>query len=230
MKFKSVENLTLEECQEYLDANPNGELAPEVVQRLEYLKQLQDRKLQQEINDFNIEFNRYYATQRYEDAFSICLKYIENIDDKTVVLKKANSVISKLKNRILLPSSVAISYDWLIDQLVLKGYDKMKYDGNSLKWQKSSIFIIQQSKTSEIICNIRILYVPILIIDTLFILAFIIFLIGQILLGFCNSLMPIIATICAFLFVLWRYIKMHKEPRLLLRRIANIIIDTLAKQ
>ena len=47
MKFKSVENLTLEECQEYLDANPSGELAPEVVQRLEYLKQLKDR--QQEI-------------------------------------------------------------------------------------------------------------------------------------------------------------------------------------
>lgn len=236
MKFKSVENLTLEECQEYLDANPNGELAPEVVQRLEYLKQLKDR--QQEINDFNIEFNRYYATQRYEDAFAICLKYIENIDDKTVVLKKANSVISKLKNRILLPSSVAISYDWLIDQLLLKGYDKMKYDGDSLKWQKSSIFIKQQSKTSEIICKcrvnlfIRILGVPILIFATLFIWAFITLVIGENLLEE-EALMPINATICAFLFVLWwlrTYIEMHNEPRLLLRRIANIIIDTLAKQ
>ena len=133
MKIKSINDFTLTECQEYLDANPNGELAPEVVQRLEYLKQLKDR--QQEINDFNIEFNRYYANQRYEDAFSICLKYINNIDDKTVVLEKANPVIRKLKNRILLPSSVAISYDWLIDQLLLKGYDKMKYDGDSLKWQ-----------------------------------------------------------------------------------------------
>lgn len=242
MKIKSINDFTLTECQEYLDTNSNEELAQEVAQRMEYLRQLKERKLQQDsarrINEFNTEFNRYYATQRYEDAFAICLKYINNIDDKTVVLEKANLVIHKLKNRILLPSSAAISYDWLIDQLVLKGYDKMNYDGNSLKWQKSSIFIKQEAKTSEIICKcrvnlfIRILCVPILIFATLFIWAFITLVIGEELLEE-ETLMPIIATICAFLFVfrwLRTYIKMHKEPRLLLRRIANIVIDNLAKQ
>lgn len=257
MKIKSINDFTLAECQEYLDTNSNGELAQEVAQRMEYLRQLKERKLQQDrarrINEFNTEFNRYYATQRYEDAFAICLKYINNIDDKTVVLEKANLVIHKLKNRILLPSSAAISYDWLIEQLVLKGYDKMKYDGNSLKWKKSRILIKQQSKALEIICKcrahllIRILCVPILIFLTALIAAVIIELLGhEILYPICYDgdywdytgtelfyNMLIIGILCSLVFLfLWlrTYIKMHKEPRLLLRRIANIVIDNLAKQ
>lgn len=253
MKIKSINDFTLAECQEYLDTNSNGELAQEVAQRMEYLRQLKERKLQQDrarrINEFNTEFNRYYATQRYEDAFAICLKYINNIDDKTVVLEKANLVIHKLKNRILLPSSAAISYDWLIDQLVLKGYDKMKYDGNSLKWKKSRILIKQQSEALEIICKcrahllIRILCVPILIFLTVLIAAVIIELLGhEILYGgdywtyYDTELyyeMLIIGILCSLVFLFWWlriYIKMHKEPRLLLRRIANIVIDNLAKQ
>lgn len=256
MKIKSVENFSLEECREYLDTNSNGELAQEVAQRMEYLRQLKERKLQQDrarrINEFNTEFNRYYATQRYEDAFAICLKYINNIDDKTVVLEKANLVINKMKNRILLPSSAAISYDWLIDQLVLKGYDKMKYDENSLKWKKSRILIKQQSKALEIICKcrvhllIRILCVPILIILTALIACAVIELGHEKLFPICYDgdywvytdtdlfyNMLIIGILCSleFLFLWLRtYMKMHKEPRLLLRRIANIVIDNLAKQ
>lgn len=257
MRIKSINDFTLAECQEYLDANPNGELAQEVAQRMEYLRQLKDRKLQQDkvrwINEFNTEFNRYYATQRYEDAFAICLGYIKNIDDKTVVLGKANSVIPKLNKSIQLPSSVTISYDWLIDQLVLKGYNKMKYDGDSLKWKKSRIIIKQKSKTSEIIskCKInlimRIICLPILIFATYFLWGFTTFIIGGELLyhnciggGYEDYIesevfyqMLIIGITCALVFLFWwlrTYIKMHKEPRLLLRRIANIIIDNLAKQ
>ena len=257
MKIKNIEDLTLEECQDYLDANPNGEFAIEVVQRMKYLRQLKDRKVQQDkaswINEFNTEFNRYYATQRYEDAFATCLKYIKNIDDRTIVLEKANSVISKLKKSIQLPSSVTISYDWLIDQLAHKGYDKMKYDGNSLKWQKSRILIKQKSKTSEIISECRfnlltrIICLPILIFATYFLWGFTTFIIGgELLYIICLGggyedyfmsevfyLMLIIGITFALVFLFWwlrTYIKMHKEPRLLLRRIANIIIDNLAKQ
>lgn len=254
MRIKSITDFTLAECEEYLAMNPNGELAQEVVHRMEYLK---ERKLPQDktrlINEFDIEFNRHYATQKYEDAFAMCLKYINNIDDKTVVLEKAKLVIPKLKNRILLPSSVAISYDWLIDQLVLKGYDKMKYDGNSLKWQKSRIIIKQKSETSEIIstCRInlitRIICLPILIFVTFYLGAFTTLVIGgELLYDFCLGLyvyddyigsqvfylMLIIGIICALVFLFWwlrTYIKMNKEPRVLLRTIANIVIDNLAK-
>ena len=143
MKIKSINDFTLAECQEYLDTNPNGEFAQEVVQRMEYLQQIIVRRSQQNnarwINEFNTEFNRHFATQRYEEAFAICLKYLSKVDRKAEIVEKANSVIPKLKNRIQLPSSVAISYDWLIDQLVLNGYDKMKYDGKSLDFNYLSI-------------------------------------------------------------------------------------------
>lgn len=257
MKIKSVENFSLAECQEYLDTNPNGEFAQEVVQRMEYLQQIIARRSQQNndrwINEFNTEFNRHFATQRYEEAFAICLKYLSKVDRKAEIVEKANSVIPKLKNRIQLPSSVAISYDWLIDQLVLKGYDKMKYDGNSLKWKKSRILIEQQPKALEIICKcrvhllIRILCVPILIILAYLIAAGIILLGYEILYPICYDggywgdyistelfyNMLIIGILCSLVFLfLWlrAYINMHKEPRLLLRRIANIVIDNLAKQ
>lgn len=108
MKIKSIDDFTLTECQEYLDTNPNGEFAQEVVQRMEYLQQIIAQRSQQNndrwINEFNTEFNRHCATQRYEEAFSVCLKYINNVDDKTVVLKKAKSIIYKLKNHIQIPS------------------------------------------------------------------------------------------------------------------------------
>lgn len=257
MKIKSVENFSLAECQEYLDTNSNGELAQEVVQRMEYLQQIIARRSQQNndrwINEFNTEFNRHFATQRYEEAFAICLKYLSKVDRKAEIVEKANSVIPKLKNRIQLPSSVDISYDWLIDQLVLKGYDKMKYDGNSLKWKKSRILIKQQPKALEIICKcrvhllIRILCVPILIFLAYLIAAGIIGLLGyEILYHICYDggywdytgtelfyNMLIIGILCSLVFLfLWlrAYIKMHKEPRLLLRRIANMVIDNLVKQ
>lgn len=239
MKIKSINNFTLAECQEYLETNPNGEFAQQVIQRMKYLQQLKDWELQQDnyrkINEFNTEFNRHCATQRYEDAFAVCLKYVNNVDNKTAVLEKAKSIIHKLKNRIQLPSSVAISYDWLIDQLVLNGYDKMRYDENSLRWQKSKV-IIKTDKTSEIISKcrtnlaIQIICLPLLIFVTFFIFM-LASIIGQELKVF--DLMCVIGIVCSSIFLLWwlrAYIKMHKEPRLLLRRIANIIIENLAKQ
>lgn len=246
MKLKSIDDFTLTECQEFLETNPNGEFAQQVIQRMKYLQQLKDWELQQnnyrKINEFNAEFNRHCATQRYEDAFAVCLKYVNNVDNKTAVLEKAKSIIPKLKNRIKLPSSVAISYDWLIDQLVLNGYDKMRYDENSLRWQKSKV-IIKTDKTSEIISKcrtnlaIQIICLPLLIFVTFFIFMLAIS-IGSELEKFGHetltiSLMGIIGIVCSSVFLLWwlrAYIKMHKEPRLLLRRIANIIIENLAKQ
>lgn len=252
MKIKSINNFTLTECQEFLETNPNGEFAQQVIQRMKYLQQLKDWELQQDnyrkINEFNAEFNRHCATQRYEDAFAVCLKYVNNVDNKTAVLEKAKSIIPKLKNRIKLPSSVAISYDWLIDQLVLNGYDKMRYDENSLRWQKSKV-IIKTDKTSEIISKcrtnlaIRIICLPLLIFVTFCIYMLIFDAIGHELLyggsyydylaSEASDLMCVIGIVCSSVFLLWwlrAYIKMHKEPRLLLRRIANIIIENLAKQ
>ena len=247
MKIKSINDLTLAECQEYLDTNPNGEFAREVAQRMEYLRQLKDRKLQQDrarwINEFNTEFNRYYATQRYEDAFAMCLKYINNIDNKTVVLEKAKLVIPKLKNRILLPSSVTILYDWLIDQLVLNGYDKIKYDGNSLKWHECQVLLKMHTKKPEIISKCRIDISmremgSLILIATYVLSCFIgVFYLNDYLMLENSFFVSIILLNIIGIMILLLYLplrlrtcmKMHKESRLLLRRIANIVIDNLAK-
>lgn len=253
MKIKSIDDFTLTECQEYLDTNPNGEFAQEVVQRMEYLQQIIARRSQRNnarwINEFNTEFNRHFATQRYEEAFAICLKYLSKVDRKAEIVEKANSVIPKLKNRIQLPSSVTVSYDWLIDQLELNGYDKMKYDGNSLRWQKSRIIIKTETKISEIISKcrinfaIRIICIPMLLCVTMLI-AGVTEPIGRDLFyphlrypeyreTYNFYIMLIIGILCAMAFLYWwllHYIKMHKEPKQLLRRIANIIIDNFSKQ
>ena len=41
MKIKNIEDFTLEECREYLTCNPDGELSKEVLERLDYLLNLE---------------------------------------------------------------------------------------------------------------------------------------------------------------------------------------------
>lgn len=251
MKIKSVENFSLAECQEYLDTNPNGEFAQEVVQRMEYLQQIIARRSQQNndrwINEFNTEFNRHFATQRYEEAFAICLKYLSKVDRKAEIVEKANSVIPKLKNRIQLPSSVAISYDWLIDQLVLNGYDKMKYNGDSLKLNKSRVKIQTKGNLLEIVSRINpILNVlPIIMsIITGVIIPLFAYPIGYYIYNdlyeytwkyevsdhFEEMLgIGIIFALCFFILWLALFIDIHKQPKVLLHKIAHIIVENLAK-
>lgn len=42
MKIKSINDFTLAECQEYLDANPNGEFAKNVSERMLELSQINE--------------------------------------------------------------------------------------------------------------------------------------------------------------------------------------------
>lgn len=255
MKIKSIDDFTLTECQEYLDTNPNGEFAQEVVQRMEYLQQIIAQRSQQNndrwINEFNTEFNRHFATQRYEEAFAICLKYLSKVDRKAEIVEKANSVIPKLKNRIQLPSSVAISYDWLIDQLVLNGYDKMKYNGDSLKLNKSRVKIQTKGKLLEIISVSRInpilrTVIPIIMcIITGGIIPLFAYPIGYYNYNYLYEYtwqyegsghfeemlgIGIILALCFFILWLALFIDiLHKQPKVLLRKIAHIVVENLAK-
>ncbi len=230
MKIKSIENFSLEECQKYLEANTNGESAQEVVQRMEYLLHLKNRKSQQDnarrINEFNTEFNRYYATQRYEEAFAICLQYMNDAGDKATIIEKADLVIPKLKNRILLPSSISVSYDWLIDQLVLKGYNNMKYDGTTIKWKSSTVKLSINDSTTRITseCRINLFFRFVIFIVLCLLLVFIIsFLHMDRFYGIVNSLIIIF-------FMIWGiYGTILNQHKKLLRSIAQITIDYISK-
>lgn len=239
MKIKNINDLTLDECQEYLDENPNGELAQEVVQRLEYLQDIKNRELQQEhvrrINDFNIEFNRYYATQRYDGAFAICLKYICEAENKTEIIEKANIVIPKLKSNIQIPSSISISYDWLIDQLVLNGYNNMKYDGTMIKWKSSTIKLSNNNNTTKITskCRINIFFRILIFIAFGFITGLIIGLSYELGYGSYEEdlILALGVSVAIAFFIIWIsiYTQTLVQHKKLLRKISQITIDYFSK-
>lgn len=169
MKIKSVGTFSLAECQEYLKETPNGEYAQKVANRMRYLQQEMKQDSDHKMVEFNTEFNRFYATRRYEEAFALCFQNLHNVKDKEKIVEKATLAISKLRKHIQIPSSIPISYEWLIDQLVLKGYKKMKYDGKSLKLKTIIVKISNKGNTTEIAfkCNIIKLFFSIVIISCL---------------------------------------------------------------
>ena len=235
MKIKSIDDFTLKECQEYLDTNPNGEFAQEVAERMEYLQQLKSRKMRQDndrrINEFSKEFDRHCATQRYEEAFAVCLKYINNVDDKSAVLEKAKSIIHKLKNCIQLPSSMPISYDWLIDLLVLNGYSNMKYNGRYLKLNKALVKIHTKGKVQEITCRSNPLVLLVSVIITVgFLFIYDIFLpYFSIVYMICikNYFISDVEIYVVFCFLVFWFIKTQKQTRAQLRKLAHIIVESV---
>lgn len=190
---------------------------------------------------FEVEFNRYYATQRYEEAFAVCLKYKNYTDCNSLITNKAKYVIPKLKNRIQIPSSIQISYDWLIDQLVLAGYNNMKFDGTSLKWRNSTIKLSFVDNITRITSKCRInLFFRIVIFIALSIMTIPFFAI------ICNYIYSFDylhnsydnyhmlfwgIAIAVIFFIIWVSIyNKFKQHRTLLRRIAQIIIDKTSEE
>lgn len=251
MKIKSIESFTLDECQDYLAANPDGELAQEVEQKMKYLKRSNDKKMQKTkaliINEFNTEFNRCFKTQRYEDALAVCLKYIRKVDTKTEIINKADRVIRKLKNSMCLPPSVSISDDWLIDQLVLNGFDNMKYDGSIIKWRSSTVKLMKYGTASRIRtgCSINIFFRIVIFIVLTFINGLIIPMtadpIGR---AICSNMnwshyrsfyyddflkLGIVIAIVFFITWISIYVKKLIQHKILLRKIAKITIDHFSK-
>ncbi len=256
MKIKNIDNLTLAECQEYMATNPNGENAQEVLERMEHLLKFKKEKQQEysarKIHDFNTEFNRYYATQRYEEAFVICLQYMNDADDKATIIEKAGLVIPKLKNRILLPATVSVSYDWLIDQLVLNGYNNMKYDGTTIKWKSSTVKLSINNSRTRITskCRINLFFrfviFIVLCIITVAIISFLCNVIGPEIFSpysdwsenweyyhdyHYDEMLVLGIGVAIIFFIIWisTYAKILNQHKKLLRRIAQITIDYISK-
>lgn len=81
MKIKSINDFTLTECQEYLDANPNGEFAKNVSERMLELSQINEVDKEECLDvqkEFIKQFNRLFATKRYSEAFLLCVNSTAN--------------------------------------------------------------------------------------------------------------------------------------------------------
>lgn len=130
MKIKSIDNFTWEECNEYLNSNPNGEYVQKVLERMKYLSQSKERESHNAHEDFLKQFNRLYVTGEYNDAFLLCLNSINTPSLSSLAYDKSKMVIPFLSraNRILIPSH--INMDIIIDILIENGYTKMNRRGD----------------------------------------------------------------------------------------------------
>lgn len=98
-------------------------------------------------SDFSVKFDRLYATQRYIEAFDLCL---QNMDAayKGEVLLKAKTLLPQIKRKIEL-SGKTISYDDVIDIFSPLHY-KLKIQDNSLKVESVTFRIYKTNRKTTI--------------------------------------------------------------------------------
>ena len=97
---------------------------------------------------FETEFNRFYFTKRYVEAFDLCIKNLSDTDtyNKSFIRNKAMFVIKKLTNRIELSDKSRINTDWVIDALINQDNSKMAVDANNIKLGNTAILITENDK------------------------------------------------------------------------------------
>ena len=127
MKIKSIDDFTLEESQEYLDTNPNGELAQEISVRMEYLQRAVESKKKHELTDYEKEYRRLFATEQFAPAFFKSLHILCEYGEINWVHKNAEEALKYISphkyGAIASPkASVEIDNDWLIDIFSNNGY------------------------------------------------------------------------------------------------------------
>lgn len=131
MKIKSIDNFTWEECNEYLNSNPNGEYVQKVLERMKYLSQSKERESHNAHEDFLKQFNRLYVTGKYNDAFLLCLNSINTPSISSSAYDNAKRVIPFLSQNGIIPVLNCINMDIIIDVLIENGYNKMQLRGDS---------------------------------------------------------------------------------------------------
>lgn len=127
MKIKNINDFTLAECQDYLDANPDGELAQEISARMEYLQDTVDNEKKQELTNYEKEYRRLYITGQFAPAFFKSLHILCEYGEIKWVRKNAEEVLKHISphkyGAIASPkASVEINNDWLIDLFFNNGY------------------------------------------------------------------------------------------------------------
>lgn len=145
MNVKPIEEFTLEECWSYLEQNSEGEMAAAVRQRVEQLRDIErkaaekERKRQERdrerqetkraecLENFLKEFDRFFVTQRYPEAFQRALVAFMELGPHAKIREKADLAQQKLSKRVpLFPKSMQREYyEFLIDALG-KHYRKMR--------------------------------------------------------------------------------------------------------
>lgn len=141
MKIKSIDDLTLEECQQFITENPNSSDMPEVVKRMNFLLINQANDTTDiEYENFVVKFRRLEVVQNYHDAFLLVLAMLrttktnkrKEICDLGIKILETN--IRKIwkwsslwgYGELQLDFDYGCSSDWLTDRAIEAQFTKVK--------------------------------------------------------------------------------------------------------
>ncbi len=141
MKIKSIDDFTLEECQQFITENPNSSDMPEVVKRMNFLLINQANDTTDiEYENFVVKFRRLEVVQNYHDAFLLVLAMLrttktnkrKEICDLGIKILETN--IRKIwkwssfrgYGELKLDYDYSCSSDWLIDRAIEAQFTKVK--------------------------------------------------------------------------------------------------------
>lgn len=82
---------------------------------------------------FEVEFNRFYCTKRYVEAFDLCVQHLSDIENKDFVKSKSKLAIEKLTDHIVLSDISRVDKDWVIDILIQLGHRHLTIKDDTIK-------------------------------------------------------------------------------------------------
>lgn len=174
---------------------------------------------------FETEFNRFYFTKRYVEAFDLCIKNLSDTDtyNKSFIRNKAMFVIKKLTNRIELSDKSRINKDWIIDVLIDSGNRNMNVNANNIKTGSAEIFITENDKIRiKAWSRIHPAYITLLSLVIAF--ACIILIPIGYELGI-HEILSIPICLCLFCFIMTKLIRFYLKFRHHVRTIATAIVE-----
>ena len=134
-----------------------------------------------------------------------------------------------MKENFIVPVK-GITYEWLIDQLVAKGFSDMKFKNNSLRWKSSIIKLETNRKTTSIIVKRRSLFIR----RVLFlVLAFALFMLGGAV-GVITNISPdtpALAFVFLFLFLIFYIVRsniINIQHRKLKSQMTDILLEHMS--
>lgn len=147
MKIKSIDDFSLEECQQFIAENPNSSYMSEVIKRMNFLliNQVNDTT-DIEYEDFLVRLRRFEVVQNYHDAFLLVLSTIRSstINRKKDIcalgVKMLETNIRKVwkwssffgYGELKLDYDYGCSSDWLIDRAIEAQFTKVKKQNKSI--------------------------------------------------------------------------------------------------
>lgn len=191
-----------------------------------------NNRIEEKRKQFAVEFNRYYFTKRYENAFDFCINNIADEEIRHVVYTKAMLAIEKLTNRIDLSDKSRINKDWVIDALVNYGHKNMKLNGDEIQ---IGLSVISVTNNNQVKIKGHSLKHPALAFLVAILMLFSCFSLGVVIFELfyyfftlnkdLSAILTCLIVISWYVIIMYKVISMQFEYRKLIRKLATSILN-----